>query len=190
VSDSGNGRGAPEGSRTVLLAALGAIGLLAVAAVVLALTLGRGDPSGSRSVPVLSTTRPGTSSSPSHFPSAPTTAGASASTTAGIPAPTSAGASPAATGCGEQASALRVAVSYVVSASFGLIEKAQACVYQHSVPSTTAQSLQGKFLLPTGSGQPAGDGTTFRFTGSGATASVRVVREPDSRFWVTGVVVS
>jgi hypothetical protein len=182
VSDSGNGLRAPEGSRTVLLAALGAIGFLALAAVVLALTLGRGDPSGSQSVPGLSTTRSGTSDSPSHFPSAPTTAGASASTTAG--------ASPAATGCGEQTSALRVAVSYVVSASFGLIEKAQACVYQHSVPSTTTQSLQGKFLLPTGSGQPSGNSTTFRFTGSGATASVRVAREPDSQFWVTGVVVS
>jgi hypothetical protein len=89
--------------------------------------------------------------------------------------------------CAAAADALATAEAYVGSAEIGLAEFAQSCVYQNSVPLSVTKSLDGTlFIPPTSTDRNAGE---FAFTpvSGGSATKVKVTKEPDGHYYVTGV---
>jgi hypothetical protein len=87
--------------------------------------------------------------------------------------------------CAQQSSSLLVASVYAGLAEAGQADAAQACVYKDTVPRSTTERLAGKVLLPTGLG--ANDGSITLSGTDGSQVTVKTTKEPDGRYYVTGV---
>ncbi|MDQ1742679.1 MAG: hypothetical protein QOE23_1018 [Pseudonocardiales bacterium] len=87
--------------------------------------------------------------------------------------------------------AQNAADAYLGALSAGDLEQASACVLPHTVPAAVTRGLLGSggrtaaYLPRDGVDGP----TVFGYRGNGKLIDVTVTKEPDGRFWVTGVAV-
>ncbi|MDT4978522.1 MAG: hypothetical protein QOG07_401 [Pseudonocardiales bacterium] len=88
--------------------------------------------------------------------------------------------------CQGSTDALSAAEAYIGAAEVGLTQFAQGCVYQNSVPLSVTTSLNGKLYAPTTPG-PAGSDFVFKSTDSTSTVTIKVTKESDGHFYITGV---
>jgi hypothetical protein len=88
--------------------------------------------------------------------------------------------------CQGSTDALSAAEAYVGAAEVGLTQFAQSCVYQNSVPLSVTTSLSGKLYAPVSPGS-GGSQFVFRSTDSSSTLTIKVTKESDGHFYITGV---
>ncbi|MEP7019629.1 MAG: hypothetical protein ABI808_03190 [Pseudonocardiales bacterium] len=88
--------------------------------------------------------------------------------------------------CSGSSSALTAAEAYVGAAEIGLTDYAQSCVYQNSVPASVTASLKDTLYVPP-SGASSGDTFVFKAVNGNGTVTVKITKEADGHFYVTGV---
>jgi len=131
----------------------------------------------------------GLPSGPSGLPTVPTNGGPSASdssSSAGLPTNLPSSLPSGLSICSGTTDALSTANAYIGAAEVGLTTFAQSCVYQNSVPTAVTASLNGKFYGAQSTDPNAGQ-FVFKSTDGGTTVTIKVTKEPDGHFYVTGV---
>ncbi|PZS27841.1 MAG: hypothetical protein DLM58_18215 [Pseudonocardiales bacterium] len=88
--------------------------------------------------------------------------------------------------CSASSSALTAAEAYIGAAEIGLTDYAQSCVYQNSVPASVTASLKDTLYVPP-SGASSGDTFVFKSVKGDSTVTVKITKEADGHFYVTGV---
>ncbi len=88
--------------------------------------------------------------------------------------------------CQGSRDALSAAEAYIGAAEVGLAQFAQSCVYQDSVPLSVTTSLNGKLFAPD-SPNSGGDTFVFKAVDSSSTVKVKVTKESDGHYYITGV---
>ncbi len=88
--------------------------------------------------------------------------------------------------CRGSTDALSAAEAYIGAAEVGLADFAQGCVYQNSVPLSVTTSLNGKLYAPTSPGS-SGSQFVFKSTDRSSTVTIKVTKESDGHFYITGV---
>jgi hypothetical protein len=119
---------------------------------------------------------------PTGLPSVPTTGSSGFPSSSGIPTDLPSGLSI----CQGTTDALSAAEAYVGAAEVGLTQFAQSCVYQNSVPLSVTTSLNGKLYAPVSQGS-GGSQFVFKSTDSSSTVTIKVTKEADGHFYITGV---
>ncbi len=90
--------------------------------------------------------------------------------------------------CASTASAFTTAETYIGAIEIGSADLAQGCVWQNSVPASTAQAIAAthKYFAPT-NGSSSGPVFEFRSTDGTKKVEITVTKEPDSKYYVTKV---